>query len=647
MTTADEFVTAFFGPGNQVLAGSSIDGEVGRRLKPYLQPLRLGTQTPIILPRRTDGEADAYVICWSRPQAASMRATIEAFVAHSYVAFDGRPRRLDAADPVDAAVLNLVGPDTTYVLRPPDSQHATAMWRALALLNTVMASRPLRTSPVPRPLGRMLAEFFAALAAGNAAGSAELLDELVAMGLSAVNIAYLRVHRLSRLGRDSELLQLPQLADVVASNPPEVIRDAILAAWSRLRLLGLSPDDANFSVEVVGRAIGDDRLIGALARGPLQALSPDALKAVAIAALVNDDQSLGARVAAEPGLPVEFSRALDQGFKSTADESIVQPTAEQAASDEKLPISPPPQGWVEWATRLGDLEPDDISWRDWPSPSTCDEGLTAALEQVTDATAEYAWKLVGPFLDADDMGQPAWRSAKALLILASSYDRWAPSDVATIQALLEVFLRGAPPAGDYSEVLDLLADYSGRWAVAGNALAALDMVDDVAHGPVSDLDARLRFALSVLEPLSRHRRRLPPELRWLGEQIASLLAISLDFQVAAPVGAASEEVRKATAGSVLLYSLDEGVLQRTAERLKELFPQVTIQLSNDRVGSTQLRSHARGADVIALATRCAKHAATGFIRDHANERAVIVEADGAGSVSLIRAVVDGLEAMIP
>lgn len=632
MTAGDEFLAAFFGPGNLVLPDSDFAGDVGRRLAPYLEPLRLGTRTPVVLPRRTSDVADAYVICWDRAQAASLRATIEAFVAHSYVPFDGRPKRLDAADPVEAAVLRLVGPDTTYLLHPPDRAHATRMWRALQLMTTLITNRPERVSAVPRPMGRMLAEFYAALAAGNAAGSAEILDELAIAGLSAVNLAYLRVHRLSRLGRDAELLQFPQLVDVIASNPPQLVRDAILAAWGRLRLLGLRMDDTEFIAQAAERIARDERGVAALALGPLVSLSDDAIAAVAVVALVRGDRELADAVAGLSGLPEGLSRHLAGITGGAAPEPI-------ELAPPVLPVGPAgPRSWVEWVSTVADFVPDDVDWRTWAPPAASDLALAAAIEGLTDAEVAHAWSMVGPFLEADELGHPAWRTAKALLVLAATYDRWAPADVATVQALLEVFLRGAPPADEYRDVLDVFAENAGRWAVAGNALAVLDMVDDVAHAPVSDANARLRFALAALEPLSRHRRRLSADIRWLGAQLSVELAAPLAWDVAPPTG--GEEIRpnSAIGARVLIYSLDKGVLQRTADRLAELFPNVVVHQANDRVGTPQLRAHARNADVIALATRCAKHAATGFIRNCASSDAFIVEADGAGSASLVRAV---------
>jgi hypothetical protein len=123
-------------------------------------------------------------------------------------------------------------------------------------------------------------------------------------------------------------------------------------------------------------------------------------------------------------------------------------------------------------------------------------------------------------------------------------------------------------------------------------------------------------------------------------QLSVDLSVPLDWDVPEPVADVGEPSSPLQA-RVLIYSLDDGVLQRTADRLLQLFPQVAVHQANDHVGTPQLRAHARNADVIALATRCAKHAATGFIRDHAANHAVIIEADGAGSASLLRAVSAG------
>lgn len=635
MTNVDDFLATFFGPGNLALPAPDFTTEAGRKLDHYLEPLRSGTRVPIVLPRRTEEFADAYIICWDQTQASSMRPTVEAFVAHSYVAFDGRPARLNPADPVDDAVLQLVGPGTTYRLRPTDRDNAARMWRSLDTMVTTIRNRPQRVSPVPRPLGRVLAEYRAALAAGNATGSADLLEELGTAGLSAVNLAYLRIFRLSRLGRDSELLRLPQLVDVIRSIPPDVIRDAILAAWGRLRLPDANLDNANSVAHAATQLQDDDSGVALLARPPLDPLSREALTAVAVISTSRGDDDLATSALAQLGYPTPSARPAAPPTTHEATQNV------DVVANLDDGVSERPATWLQWVAQLIGTPYEDVEWATWSPPVDCDYDLATAIEQLTDAEADAGWNMVGPFLDADEFGRPAWRTARALLLLAASYDRWAPADVSAIQALLEVFLRGSPPAADYGDVLDLFAATASRWAVANNALAALDMVDDVAHAPVSDADARLRFAAATLEPLARHRRRLAPDLRWLAMQLSADLSVPLDWAVPASVPDEAEPSSSLQA-KVLIYSLDDGVLQRTADRLLHLFPQVTVHQANDHVGSPQLRAHARNADVIALATRCATHAATGFIREHAANHAVIVEADGAGSASLLRAVSSGL-----
>ena len=69
---------------------------------------------------------------------------------------------------------------------------------------------------------------------------------------------------------------------------------------------------------------------------------------------------------------------------------------------------------------------------------------------------------------------------------------------------------------------------------------------------------------------------------------------------------------------------------------------VDVRSSHDHVGTPRLRQQSRTADVIVLATRCATHAATGFIRANAASTALVAEADGSGSASLLRAAIAAL-----
>ena len=101
--------------------------------------------------------------------------------------------------------------------------------------------------------------------------------------------------------------------------------------------------------------------------------------------------------------------------------------------------------------------------------------------------------------------------------------------------------------------------------------------------------------------------------------------------------AASVLIAPLTGKSIALYSLKETVLRRVAELLKDTVSDVTITTFHDKTGgSSALRSAARNADVLVIATAAAKHAATNFIEGERGSGAVTLKPDGQGRASMER-----------
>jgi hypothetical protein len=189
-------------------------------------------------------------------------------------------------------------------------------------------------------------------------------------------------------------------------------------------------------------------------------------------------------------------------------------------------------------------------------------------------------------------------------------------------------------------LVDDLNAYVARWVSVERAPVALDLADLLACNASPNPEARLRLVTGLLEPLSRQSPRLSVDEIKLARLIDQELGLGLSWE--------QPEIQEAeatllTEGNLLLYSLDPNILARVTKALAELAPRLSVKSSIDRVGSPQLREWSRRADFIVLAIRCAKHAATGFIRANANERCVIVEADGGGSASLLRAAIDAVK----
>lgn len=653
----ERFIKDFFGQGNIVWPEQDPDSDAGRNVRPYLDVIwhREATEVPVVLPRRRErgGDLTAYVIARDHALAAVVADLLTAFVGPSYSRFDGLPARLDPADPVDRAVLDLVGEGLTFTVSSPTRKTQADAWRALDLLQDTLRQRPVRTWHIRKPVGRLLGEFEAALAAGDNFASGDLLDQITAAGgLSPVNLTNLKIKRLARLGLDAELLRLPGLTDVVRTRPPAPIMDAILTAvYGTALAVPVAAGDLqrarqNLLIEgtivaplLQGGSVALDRFSGeALA---VSALAADILGDARLLAAVLDDpccRELMARVAPE------LARVLTP-VPEPESERQPEPTPKPEPEPEPGPTAP--GSWLDLVAALSAGGADLSSvlasrdWQEWSPPASDDQEIAAVLAGLGDGAADRAWLLAGPLIDADGYERPAARTARQLIEIALIGGRFSPGDLAGLVALAEIYLRSGPDATDYSRLLGDLADYSSRWAGPDRAIVVLDLVDLLVRAACPDAGARLQLALALLRPLRDQDGRLEPEQAQFARQLSRELRVGLEWPTREYAGP-DESLPEIPLAQVLLYSLDEGVLDRTKALLASSVPSADVRLAHDKVGSPTLRELARHADVIVLATRCAKHAATGFIRQHAARTSVIAEADGSGSASLLRAATTAL-----
>jgi hypothetical protein len=647
----ENFIKGFFGLGNAAWPGQDPGSSAGRGLRPQVDIVwaREATEVPIVLPRRreSDGGVTVYVIARDRARAVVIADLITAFVGPTYSSFDGLPAQLDPADSVDRAVLEFVGDGLTFKVASPRMTEGAA-WKALLLLQDTVRQRPVRTWHVRKPVGRLLGEFEAALAAGDNFASGELLEQITAAGgLSPANLTNLKIKRLARLGRDAELLRLPGLADVVLTHPPTPIKDAILAAiYSTTIAAALETGDLKLAAQTLQDA--STFVLPLLGDGTagLLGLSGEALAVVGLTANIRDDKHLLAAVMLDPHRRMQLAHvstllADALGAVATANAAPFSSGALESPVEAELAA---PGSWLELVRVLSTGNTDVASvlashnWEEWNPPDVEDEAIADILTDLGNEAADRAWLLAGPLVDADGYRRPAARTARQLIEIALLNDRFSPGDLAGIVALVEIFLRSGPNAGAYAALLDDLEGESNRWAGPDRATVVLDLVDLLVRAACPDQDARLRLALALLRPLRGQYARLEPEQARFARQLSAELQVGLEWPARDDTSQESS-LPQFPAVKVLLYSLDERVLERTKSILNEMAPNADIRLSHDKVGSVSLKQYAHGAEVIVMATRCAKHAATGFIRQHAPGTSVIAEADGSGSASLLRAVV--------
>jgi len=646
----DAFIDTFFGAGNTLDAIEDPGTKAGQRLTRLLQMLRQPSDVPVVLPRRFPQQPDhlcAYVIAWDPAHATMVSELLTAFVGPTYSYFNGLPARLDADDPIELAIIDFVGPNTTFILRSPTDKHEGKAWAALDQMQRAVARRGVRNWHIPKPVGRLLGEFEVALAAGDNSSSAAILNQLAATGgLGGANLAHLRIKRLSKIGRNADLLRLPGIADVIAADPPAPVRDAILGAIYHETMPDALDNDDLVAAEA-GLAANAFAIPRDLQRGAGE-LGSDALWVVLLAAhlrrdfgttrLLLEDTEIRGRLGRHPNLVAACASALPTG-------------APAIRREEAAPTALGIDSWTSLAhgQAAGDHAAAAVlreeTWREWPKPHTQDHELAAVLADLDNAQAQRCWQMLGAFLDADDFGHPAARTASVFLEQALVHNWFSPADLAGIVALAEIVLRSSPDRAGYALLLDGLGADTERWVSSDRALVALDLADLLTRMPCPDDEARLRLAVRLLGPIAAHATRLDDDLRRFAQQLDHELGTTLTWPQLDTAEAADESptLGHMPALKVLLYSLDEAALDRTRAVLLDLFPQLNIRVSSDHVGSSQLKQQTQHSDVVVLATRCATHAATGFIRAHMSPDAVADEADGCGSASLLRATTIALE----
>jgi hypothetical protein len=668
----DEFLRRFFGPGNDANLYPQV-------ILSFVQSLQRGDDAPAVLPRfvKDRDEFALYVIADSPSAITSTAALIEAFAGPTYCSKgDTMPAELDPDDSVEAAVIDFAGMDRTFIVEAGSNPGRRAKLRvALTLMQQTVASRPERLWHIAKPIGRLLAEFEASLAAGGEAASLTILDQIAAQGgVTATNLAYLRIRRLDALGRSEELLSMDGLANVLRQDPPLPIKEAVLNA---VYSTSLSEPLQQGAVAAACDALRDtERPLPLPLHDNIAQYGDEAAATLMTAAVGRRDQlalegmtsvllSTG-RVSAVPRAlwneATSFLQRSGTPASVTRPEEAQAQNAEQPEATQRQPEEPesaePPAGQVHTVTGIpvtwpalfdavGQDSPAtkailrDETWQDWPSPAESDEEIGQILDRLADEQWARVWHLAGPFIQAVGYGDPAPRTAQELITYALTFDRLGPGDLIALQALTEIYLRASPSASDYRLLLEEITDSCPQWVSPENALVALDFADRLVLAACPYDSARMNLAIALLDPLNSRQGRLEGADLDFARQLSDELGIPLEWRTPHEQPDEGRAFTSLPSMSVLLYSLDTAVLDRTSAELKRLVPSVKIAISHDKVGTDTLKRKSHNADVVVLATRCAKHAATGFITENARA-AVITYADGSGSASLLRAATDGL-----
>lgn len=127
------------------------------------------------------------------------------------------------------------------------------------------------------------------------------------------------------------------------------------------------------------------------------------------------------------------------------------------------------------------------------------------------------------------------------------------------------------------------------------------------------------------------------------DALSDELELGYSLVALVPPGAMVAEASTHWAGTIGLYSLDENALRRAADSLQRVLPDAELRTSHEKVANEPLRSLARAADVMVIASKVAKHPATDAIR--AERAGPLTFAAGKGSSSLVRAALERVKVL--
>jgi hypothetical protein len=194
---ADAFGKRFFAEPNRLRWTAIESGQLPpatlNRLKPWLDRLRRG-RDPIILPFAAEDETVWYAATTTARAFRYTRAELAAFLGLTYSDFGGQPTILDPANQVEAALAATFGRNVLRI-HVPRRYMETARSR-LELFAKLLDEAPRRTEILPRPVGRILADFEEGLRLGDDSAVGECIEECERNGqLDAQNLLYLRIRR--------------------------------------------------------------------------------------------------------------------------------------------------------------------------------------------------------------------------------------------------------------------------------------------------------------------------------------------------------------------------------------------------------------------------------------------------------------------
>jgi hypothetical protein len=306
-------------------------------------------------------------------------------------------------------------------------------------------------------------------------------------------------------------------------------------------------------------------------------------------------------------------------------------------------------GWLGWfdALETGDLSDTAVDFNVTSEWAALDLSTVAnRLSALDDAALARLGDQGGPFMAAHSslfVDPGGAELCERVLAGFAVSEKSSPGVRVQTLALLEYLAAAGPTAAILTSALEWTEFIVEAATSAVTASWTVDVLQAASSSPQAlALDAKTGLfyrALDVLRPVKSSLSLADLEgLRLVAEELATVLPG--DFQLQDNDADPAAPYRHLEDAVVVLYSLTESAITRTAQILRRLIPSIDVRTTSEHGGSQQLASLSANADVFVMVAASAKHAATDFIKEHRGNRPII-QVNSRGSSAILRELAEG------
>lgn len=315
-----------------------------------------------------------------------------------------------------------------------------------------------------------------------------------------------------------------------------------------------------------------------------------------------------------------------------------------------------PKNWIEWIARLEEApfaESQEFARRaasDWRvhdhlKTETDVRELAKSIASVSPVAQDRLFDTL-PYLVQWLQGDDAWPESTLRPLYCAIYDhlvlqlslRWQSEAAGAARQLLDGMLHLGPDVAEYTRLLNDIGDVLPPEVGTADFDALMELSELTVTHASPNPDVRQRLWARIVAALSPVRTRLTQGELVLVSDLGRVFGMDQVF----PVPDVAQEVRAGPGAldgkMVAIYTLTEGVGDRTKRLLDMLHPGIRVHLVHDTVGNPRLEDLARRADIFVVCWRSAAHAATQIIERLRPTGSITLYPAGKGSSSILRVI---------